>query len=123
MNTTVFFRDIGKTEALENYLQEKVESATEDFMKYDAETMLTVRVESERRRTENRRPAFVCELILKPSHQKGTLKVRKNGEDFHTAVNDATAALRTILRRRSTRKSQHRRHEHDREMSDLLAVS
>ncbi|MBC7371943.1 MAG: HPF/RaiA family ribosome-associated protein [Bdellovibrionaceae bacterium] len=123
MNTTVFFRDIGKTEALENYLEEKVAGATEGFMKYDHQTSLTVRIETERRRTENRKPAFICELILKPSHQKGTLKVRKNGEDFHTAVNDATAALRTILRRRSTRRSQHRRHEHDRELSDLLAVS
>ena len=123
VNTTVFFRDIGKTEALENYLHEKLASATEGFLKYDSEAVLTVRVESARRRTENRRPAFVCELILKPSHQKGTLKVRKTGEDFHGVVIDATAALQTILRRRSTRKAQHRRHEHERELSGLLAAS
>jgi len=117
----IFFRDIGKTESLDAYLSEKVGSTIESFLKYDENASVTIRIELDRHRTQGRKPSFNCEIILKPTHQKGTIKVHKNGEDFYSAVNAATAALRAILRRRSTRKAQHRRHEHDRELKDLVA--
>jgi ribosome-associated translation inhibitor RaiA len=123
MQLNVVFRDISRTESLEEYLYDKVVSAAEGFLKYDRNATATVRVEPVRHRTDNRKPAYICEIILKPSQQKGTLKVHKNGEDLRSAVIDATTALRTILRRRSTRMSQHRRHEHGRELENLLAVS
>ncbi|HEY8272477.1 MAG TPA: HPF/RaiA family ribosome-associated protein [Pseudobdellovibrionaceae bacterium] len=120
MQVQTCFRDLDKTDTLEAYLRDKIGSSIENFLKKDPNSTATVRIELDRHRNQNRKPSFVCEVILKPTHQKGTLKVSKGGEDFYTAVNEAAAALRTILRRRSTRKSQHRRHEHTREIRDLF---
>lgn len=120
MQIQTFFRDLGKTDALEAYLRDKIGSSIESFLKKDPHSAATVRIEQDRRRSQSRKPSFVCEVVLKPTHQKRTFKVSKSGEDFYTAVNEAAAALRTILRRRSTRKSQHRRHEHSREYYDLI---
>jgi ribosomal subunit interface protein len=115
MQMQIFFRDIGKTEALESYLLDKVGAVTDKFLKDDESAVLTVRVESDRQRTQSRKPSFSVEIVLKPSRLKETLKVQKSGEDFYVAVNDATLALRNKLRRRSHRKSEHGRYEHGRE--------
>lgn len=111
MQIDIFFRDLGRTEALETYLIEKVTAAAQSFMKDDEDAHLTVRVATERHRSESRKPSFSCELILKPTHQKRTLKTIKCDEDFYTAVNGAAAALKNSLSRRSGRKSQHGRFE------------
>jgi ribosomal subunit interface protein len=120
MQIQTLFRDLGKTETLEAYLMEKIGSSIESFLKYDPNATATVRVDLDRHRSQNRKPSFICEVILKPTHQKRTIKVSKSGDDFYTAVSEATIALRAILRRNSARKSQHRRHEHFREFSGLI---
>lgn len=120
MQIQTIFRDLGKTDALESYLKEKIGASIESFLKYDPNTTATVRIELDRRRSQNRKPAFICEVLVKPTHQKQTIKVSKSGEDFYTAASEAAAALRTILRRRSARKSQHRRHEYFKEFNDLF---
>jgi ribosomal subunit interface protein len=114
MQIDIFFRDLGRTETLENYLTEKVQAAAESFMKDDANAHITVRVSTERHRTDSRKPSFSCELILKPTHQKRTYKTIKHDEDFYTAVNGAVAALKNTLGRRSGRKTQHGRFEQPR---------
>jgi ribosomal subunit interface protein len=111
MQTDIFFRDLGRTEALENYLLEKINAAAASFMRTDELAHVTVRVSSERHRTGSRKPSFACELILKPTHQKRTYKAVKVAEDFYTAVNGAAQALKNTLSRRSGRKSQHGRFE------------
>lgn len=121
MQVQTLFRDLGKSEALEAYLQEKIGASIENFLKYDPNATVTVRVELDRHRSQNRKPSFICEVLLKSTKQRPTIKVSKNGEDFHAAVNEAAVALRKILRRRSDKKAQHRRYEHDREMRDLVA--
>jgi ribosomal subunit interface protein len=123
MQMQTLFRDLGKTETLEAYLTEKIGASIESFLKYDPDSTATVRVELDRRRSQNRKPFFICEVIVKPTHQKRTLKVSKSGRDFYTAVSEAAAALRTILRRNSARRSQHRRHEHSRELQELIEQS
>lgn len=109
MQTDIYYRDITKTENLESYLLEKVEKSVEDFFKYDSGAHLTVRVESDRRRSQSRKPSYICEVILKPSHHRTVIKVRKTDENFKRCVARTAAALKVILGKRSTLKSQHRR--------------
>lgn len=104
MQIDIHFRDLGRTEALEAFLMDKIGNTMESFLKDDEDSHATVRVELERHRTLTRKPSFHCEIILKPTHQKGTIKVSKSGDDFHAVASEAATALRTILRRRSSRK-------------------
>ncbi|WII72582.1 HPF/RaiA family ribosome-associated protein [Bdellovibrio sp. 22V] len=111
MQTDIYYRDITKTENLEDYLMEKVEGAVEDFFKYDSGAHLTVRVETDRHRTQTRKPSYLCEVILKPSRMRTVIKVQKTDENFKRCVARTVNALKVILSKRSSRKAQHGRHD------------
>lgn len=111
MQTDIYYRDITRTENLEAYLLEKVEGACEDFFKYDSAAHLTVRVETERHRTHARKPSYTCEVILKPTRSRGVIKIRKSDESFKRAVMKSVDTLKSVLRRRSSRKNQHHRRD------------
>lgn len=121
MQTDIIFRDLEKSEALEAYLMEKIGSSIETFFGNDENGHATIRVETERHRTLTRKPSFICEVIYKPSYQKRTIKVKKTGEDIYSAAHEVAIAIKAIMRRRAGRKAQHRRHEHARELRDLVA--
>lgn len=112
MQTEIFYRNIGRTENLESYLLEKTESVIEPYLKYDNNAHLTVRVETVRSRNQNnRKPHYTCEVILKPSFKKGTIKVQKTGTNFFEAVSKTTSALKHSIKKLSGIKSDHgRRH-------------
>jgi ribosomal subunit interface protein len=109
MQTDIHYRDITRTDYLEAYLLGKIEGVVEKFMTHDADAHLTVRVETERHRTQNRRPVFICEVILKPTHSKRVVKVRKTNDDFYACVADTADALKKILQRSASRKAAMRR--------------
>lgn len=111
MQTDIYYRDITKTENLEAYLLEKVEKTVEEFFKNDSGAHLTVRVETDRRRSQSRKPSYICEVILKPSYQKAPIKVSKNDENFKRCVARTVAALKVVLSKRSAYKAQHRRND------------
>ncbi|WP_413289149.1 HPF/RaiA family ribosome-associated protein [Bdellovibrio sp. HCB337] len=123
MQTDIIFRDLEKSEALEAYLIEKIGSSLETYFEKDENGHATIRVETDRHRTLTRKPSFMCELIFKPSYQKRTIKIRKTGEDIYSAAHEVAVALKAIMRRRTGRKAQHRRHEHSRELRELLMAS
>lgn len=111
MKTNIYYRDITRTENLEEFLLEKTQGAVENFFKYDANAHLTVRVDTNRHRTDARKPSFECEVILKPTRTRGVIKVRKSGANFHAVVAETTEALKKILRRRSSIKAEHNRRD------------
>ncbi|MBV2169480.1 MAG: HPF/RaiA family ribosome-associated protein [Bdellovibrio sp.] len=111
MQTDIFYRDITKTENLEAYLLEKVEGAISEFFKYDSDAHLTVRVETDRHRSQTRKPSYMCEVILKPSHMRTVIKVHKSDENFKKCVAKTVSALKIILSKRSSKKSKHRRND------------
>ncbi|WP_374075970.1 HPF/RaiA family ribosome-associated protein [Bdellovibrio bacteriovorus] len=120
MQTDIYYRDITKTENLEAYLMEKVEGAVEEFFKYDSGAHLTVRVETDRHRSQTRKPSYTCEVILKPSRLRTVIKVRKNDENFKRCVAKTISALKVIMSKRSSLKSQHHRHD---PMLDFIPLS
>lgn len=111
MQTDIYYRDIRRTENLESFLLEKVEGAIENFLKYDSAAHLTVRVEHDRHRTDNRKPSYTCEVVLKPTHTRRVFKVRKSDEDFNVSLNKTVQALKRMLSNRSSRKADHRRRD------------
>lgn len=121
MRIQTLFRNLGKSEALETFVQDKIYASIEQFLKYEPNANVAVRIDLDRHRSQNRKPSFTCEVIVKSTRSKQTIKVLKTGEDFHTAVSEAAAALKNVMGRRSGRKSQHGRHEHARVLRDLVA--
>lgn len=113
MITNIYYRDITRTENLEAYLLERTEGAIADFLKYDPDAHLTVKVESTRHRTQTRKPVFTCEVILKSTRSKKVFKVQKEGENFYSTVTETVSGLKKILRRRSDIKSRHGRRNED----------
>ncbi len=111
MQTDIYYRDITKTDNLESFLLEKVEGSIEEFLKYDSGAHLTVRVATDRHRTHTRKPSYTCEVILKPTRMRTVIKVQKSDENFKTCVAKTVSALRSLLAKRSSIKSQHRRHD------------
>lgn len=109
MQTDIHYRDVTKTESLETFLTDKIETLVEKYLKDDPDAHLTVRVETERHRTQNRKPAFTCELILKPTHSRSVIKIKKTNEDFYACVGDAADALKNLLVHRSSKRSDHHR--------------
>lgn len=110
MQTEIHYRDITRTDYLEAYLLDKIEGVAEKFMSNDSDAHLTVRVETERQRTQNRKPVFICEVVLKPTHSRRVLKVRKTGDDFFACVSETSEAIKKILQRRASRRASTRRH-------------
>lgn len=111
MQTDIHYRDVTRTENLEDYLLEKVEGSCEEIFKYDSGAHLTVRVEEERHRTERRKPSYTCEVILKPSYLRKVFKVRKSDANFRRCVARTVNALKVILSKESSLKKQHGRHD------------
>lgn len=108
MQTEIYYRDITRTDALEALLLEKVQGAVDDFLKYDRGAHLTVRVDTDRRRADARKPNFTCEVILKPSHSS-VIKVKKTDENFNRCVAQTVAALKAIVRKNASRRLSSRR--------------
>lgn len=121
MQIQTLFRDLDKSEALEAYLQEKIGTSIEHFLKYQPNTTATVRIELDRHRSQNRKPSFLCEIVLKPTRNKKPIVIVKHGEDVYSAVNDAAATLKMILSRQSAKRAQHHRREHSREKREVAA--
>lgn len=109
MQTDIYYRDITKTDNLEAYLMEKVEGAVGGLLKYDSSAHITVRVETDRGRSQTRRPSYMCEVIVKPTRAKQVIKVLKTGEDFGICVAKAVAAIKSQLVKVSDKKIHHRR--------------
>lgn len=119
MQTDIYYRDITKSEHLENYLMDKIEGAIEGFLKYESDAHLTVRVDKARQRKGTRGPSYICEVVLKPMHSRGIIKVSKKDDDFATCVNKTVIALKKILSRRSSIKAEHRRRDPTRQIASL----
>lgn len=112
MQTEIYYGDISRTENLENFLRETVEAVAEEFLKNDRGAHLTVRVETEKPRTENRHPIYTCEVILKTSRGKGILKVKKSDYNFKTCVAKVNSALRVSLAKRSDIRTTNRKRDY-----------
>lgn len=120
MQTEIYYRDITRTEALETLLLERVEGAVSELLKYDRGAHLTVRVDTDRRRADARKPNFICEVILKPSHNN-VIKVKKTDENFNRCVTQTVAALKAIMRKNASRRISRRRHLRDLTTQDIAA--
>lgn len=104
MKTDIIYRDISRTDGLEEYILSHTQEFIENFFQDDEDAHLTVRIETDRHRADSRKPHYACELILKPTHIKKVYKVQKTDNSFKKCVAKSMAALRLIVRKTHDRK-------------------
>lgn len=109
MQTEIYYRDITRTDNLESYLMERVAGAIEEFFPQEYDAHLTVRVETDRHRSQNRKPSYTCEVILKPSHLRSVIKIKKSDEKFKSCVAKTVLALKAAVSRQMGKRSDRRK--------------
>lgn len=109
MQIDIYYRNIERSESLESFILEKIRSVLDEGVRAQEGTFLTVRVEKERERMDNRKPNFSCEIVLKPANRRSVTKIRKVDEDFHRAVHFASLSLRGVTSRKREMRAQNAR--------------
>ncbi len=95
MRIDVQFRHMDRSEALEEFVTEKVNQAVEGFVhRHDAHAM--VWLVSDLNRTNRGTPEFCCEIEVRYPKKKDVF-IRKSNSDIHFAINEACDKLCVIL--------------------------
>lgn len=106
MKAEFFTKGFEKTESMDNFLQKEALDLVDVFMKNDRDVHLRVTVDEDAHRVQNRKPHFVCEIMIKSASSKKYLKTHRASYDFRTAVYEATHAMKRMLMKKSDRRHQ-----------------
>ncbi len=106
MKAEFFTKGFEKTESMDDFLQKEALDLVDVFMKNDRDVHLRVTVDEDRHRVQNRKPHFVCEIMIKSAASKQYLKTHRASHDFRTAVYEATHAMKRMLMKKSDRRHQ-----------------
>ena len=109
MNIQVHYKNVAMSEALNNFVRLELESLFEKFQIMNASA--DIYIESSRARTPLRNPIFSCEFIYKTDYHRSSHKVRREGRDLFTILNESIYIIEQGLSERSSRKSDHRRYQ------------
>lgn len=109
MSVHYYFQNLGRREHLEGLLGEQIRGAVDKFLQKDRYNLVT-RIRTERARNDYRTPEFLCEVRLDSYRFSAPIVVKKIGPDFHHAVNLVAQTLKKILRRKTKRLENYKRH-------------
>ncbi len=104
MKTEFLAKGFTHTKSTNQFLKDVTAELVGAYLKNDRDIHLRVTVDEDRHRSQGRKPHFVCEIQLKCASSKRYWKVHKASDDFHSAVLEASHAMRTVLQKRSSRR-------------------
>ena len=104
MKTEFLTKGFKHTESTDQFLKDVTEELLTEYLKNDRDIHLRVTVDEDRHRSLTRKPHFVCEIQLKCASSKRYWKVHKASNDFRSAVLEASHAMRTVMKKRSSRR-------------------
>jgi ribosome-associated translation inhibitor RaiA len=108
MQTQVRFKEMARSESLENYALEKIEPvATEFLMRHDYH--LQIWLIAEHSRTNRGAPCYRCEVDVRYPHKR-EIFISKESPDMHEAICLAADTTKVMLREESKREI-HNRHQ------------
>lgn len=95
MRLEIQFRGMTRSEALEDFVTEKIEHAVNEFLhRHDAHVM--VWLISERNRANRGTGSFICEVEVR-APRKQDFFVAKQDPDMHAAIQETTDKLKLVL--------------------------
>jgi ribosome-associated translation inhibitor RaiA len=109
MRTEILFKDIRRSEYIENFIGDKVELLTDKLIQPDSDLHVIVRVEKERQRTDNRHPVFHCEVTIKSGVSVKPLVISKQDRNIFRAIVSSFDTLKVLLGKNHDRLRHDRR--------------
>jgi ribosome-associated translation inhibitor RaiA len=106
MRAEFFTKGFEKTESMDEFLQKETLDLVDSFMRNERDVHLRVTVDEDCHRSQNRKPHFTCEIVLKSAASKKVFKSHRASHDFRTAVYEAAHAMKRILMKKSDRRHQ-----------------
>lgn len=97
MRTEIFFKDIRRSEYIENFINDKIETLTDKLVQPDSDLHVIVRVEEDKQRTHNRHPAFRCEVTVKSGGIAKPLVIVKQDRNLFRAIVATFGTLKVLL--------------------------
>lgn len=111
MRTEVHFKDVHRSDYAEGFINNKIDQLTEKLVQPDSDTHVSVRVEQDRLRTDDRHPSYQCEITLKSGMSSRLYKVKKRDRNFFKAVVSGFEALKVLLGKNHDRLRHDRRRQ------------
>lgn len=121
MKTQVQFKNLQGMEHIREYVASSFSLSLARFemwKEFDSQIILG----TDKARSENHRPVFHCELILRSRDLHSPVIVKKSNANFYTAIHDTLHAAEKILRRRSKARVSKRRRQSS-EIAQRLAFA
>lgn len=108
MRNEIIFKDIHRSEYIENFVNEKIETLAEKIRQFDSDMHLSVRLQEDRQGTPLRHPIFHCEVSVKSGVNENPYVVSKQDRNLFRAIVACFDALKVIMGKT------HERLHHDR---------
>jgi len=109
MRTDILFKEIRRSNYLEDFISDKIDVLVEKLAGPDNDTHVTVRVEKCRERTNLRHPIFQCEITVKSGMSPKIFKVTKSDRNIFRAIVSGFDALKVNLSKSHDRLRNDRR--------------
>jgi ribosome-associated translation inhibitor RaiA len=108
MRSDIIFKDIQRSEYIENFVNEKIDALAEKIQQFDSDLHLCVRLQEDRQGTPMRHPIFHCEVSFKAGINENPYVVSRQDRNLFRAIVACFDALKVILGKT------HERLHHDR---------
>ncbi len=109
MRTEIIFKDFSRSEYIENFIQNKVETLANRLISPDNDTHISVRLIEAKERTAVRRPIYQCEMTIKSGMSPKTYKIHKEDRNIFRAIIFCADAAKVALAKSHDRLRNDRR--------------
>lgn len=96
-------RDLEWTDSMKECVQQKIVGPLEKHIKH-VDYELSVHLECDRKRSNNRRPRFAMWVVLQTFDGHNNEVVRREGDDFHYLTNEVSSSMRSKLKKTADRR-------------------
>lgn len=103
MRLEIVTKGFERSESVDSYLEGSALQLIETFLEPERDLKFRVTVDEDRHRMQNRKPHYICELVVKPHDSRKILKTQSAGDEFHKTVTEAFSAMKRILAKRAHR--------------------
>ena len=117
MRTDIVFKDLNRSEYVENFVNEKIDHITDRLVDANRDTHISVRISKSKERTELRQPIYHCEVILKSGMSSKLYKTVRNDRNIFGCITACFDSMKAVLGKSRARLTNDRRRREKPEFS------
>ena len=97
MRTDIIFKDLNRSEYVENFVNEKIDNIVDRLTDGDRDTHVSVRIAKSKERTDTRQPIYHCEVMLKSGMSSKVYKTVRNDRNIFGCITACFDSMKTVL--------------------------